>query len=52
MNAPRSLQWRISLWLGLWVALLWIAAAVVTTQVLRHEIDRVFDSTLEETAQR
>jgi two-component system OmpR family sensor kinase len=52
VTAPRSLQWRISLWLGLGVALLWIAAAVVTAQQLRHEMDRVFDSVLEETAQR
>jgi two-component system, OmpR family, sensor kinase len=52
VNVPRSLQWRISLWLGLGVALLWIAAAVVTAQSLRHEMDRVFDSALEETAQR
>lgn len=52
MMAPRSLQWRISLWLGLGVALLWIVAAVVTAQRLRHEMNRVFDSALEETAQR
>jgi len=52
MMPPRSLQWRISLWLGLGVALLWIVAAVVTAQRLRHEMNRVFDSALEETAQR
>ncbi|MGD9880863.1 MAG: ATP-binding protein [Reyranella sp.] len=52
MTAPRSLQWRISLWLGFGVALLWIVAAVVTAQRLHHEVNRVFDSALEETAQR
>lgn len=52
MTAPRSLQWRISLWLGFSVALLWIVAAVVTAQKVRHEMNRVFDSALEETAQR
>lgn len=52
MIAPRSLQWRISLWVGLGVALLWIVAAFVTAQKLRHEMDEVFDSALEETAQR
>lgn len=52
MNAPRSLQWRISIWLGLGVALIWVVAAVVTAQRLRHDMDRVFDSALEETAQR
>lgn len=52
MTAPRSLQWRISLWLGLGVTLLWIAAAVLTAQKMHHEMDAVFDSALEETAQR
>ena len=52
MKRPRSLQWQISLWLGLGVALLWIVAAVVTGQGLRHEMNEVFDSALEETAQR
>ncbi|WP_315736959.1 ATP-binding protein [Bradyrhizobium sp. SZCCHNR1093] len=52
MMPPRSLQWRISLWLGLGIALLWIVAAVATAQRLRHEMNRVFDSALEETAQR
>lgn len=49
---PRSLQWRISLWLGLGVTLLWIAAAILTAQRMRHEMEEVFDSALEETAQR
>lgn len=52
MKAPHSLQWRISLLLGLGVALIWVVAAVVTAQRLRHDMDRVFDSALEETAQR
>jgi two-component system OmpR family sensor kinase len=52
VTAPRSLQWRISLWLGLGVALLWIVAAVVTAQKLRHEMNKVFDSALEEMAER
>lgn len=52
MTAPRSLQWRISLWLGLGVALLWGIATVATAQKIRHEMDEVFDSALEETAQR
>lgn len=52
MMPPRSLQWRLSLWLGLGVALLWAAAAVVTAHKLRHEMNEVFDSALEETAQR
>jgi two-component system OmpR family sensor kinase len=52
VTAPRSLQWRISLWLGLGVALLWGIATVATAQKIRHEMDEVFDSALEETAQR
>lgn len=52
MIAPRSLQWRLSLWLGLGLTLLWVATAAVTIQKLRHEMDEVFDSALEETGQR
>ena len=52
MTGPRSLQWRLSLWLGLGMAVLWAAAAIVTVQQLHHEMDEVFDSALEETAQR
>ena len=52
MMPPRSLQWRLSLWLGLGVALLWAVAAAVTAHKLRHEMNEVFDSALEETAQR
>jgi len=52
MIAPRSLQWRLSLWLGLGITLLWAFAAAVTAQKLRHEMDEVFDSALEETGQR
>ena len=52
MTGPRSLQWRISLWLGFGVVLLWGIATVATAQRLRHEMNEVFDSALEETAQR
>lgn len=52
MKSPKSLQWRLSLWLGLSITLLWTMAAAVTAQKLRHQMDRVFDSALEETAQR
>jgi two-component system OmpR family sensor kinase len=52
VTAPRSLQWRISLWLGFGVALLWGIATMATAQRLRHEMNEVFDSALEETAQR
>ena len=52
MTGPRSVQWRISLWLGFGVVLLWGIATVATAQRLRHEMNEVFDSALEETAQR
>lgn len=52
MSRPRSLQWRLSLWLGLGITVLWAIAAVATAHRLRHEMNEVFDSTLEETAQR
>lgn len=52
MMPPKSLQWRLSLWLGVGIALLWAVAAVVIAHKLRHEMNEVFDSALEETAQR
>ncbi|MGN6451159.1 MAG: sensor histidine kinase, partial [Brucella intermedia] len=52
MMRPRSLQWRISLWLGLGISLLWTIAALVTASQLSREMNVVFDSALEETAQR
>jgi two-component system OmpR family sensor kinase len=52
MRAPRSLQARLALAIGLGVTLLWVAAAAVTATILRREIEEVFDATLQETAQR
>jgi two-component system OmpR family sensor kinase len=52
MRAPRSLQGRLALWLGLVLSLVWITAASVTALVARSEIEEVFDSALQETAQR
>lgn len=52
MRLPRSLQARLGLFLGLGLTLLWIATATVTAVNLRHEMDEVFDSALQETAQR
>lgn len=49
---PKSLQWRLSLCLGLGLTLLWGAAAWTAADRLRHEMNKVFDSALEETAQR
>lgn len=52
MRAPRSLQGRLGLWLGAALMLLWGAAAGVTALIARAEIEEVFDSALQETAQR
>ena len=57
MSAPRpprpwSLRRRLELWLAVLVAALWLAAATVAGLVLRREIDEVFDSALQEVAQR
>jgi two-component system OmpR family sensor kinase len=52
MRLPRSLQARLGLFLGVLLTVLWIAAASVTAVILRGEMDEVFDSALQETAQR
>ncbi len=52
MRAPRSLQGRLGLWLGVALTVLWVLAATVTALVARSEIEEVFDSALQETAQR
>ena len=49
---PGSLQARLALAIGLVVTLLCIGAATLTSGILRHEMDEVFDSALQETAQR
>jgi two-component system, OmpR family, sensor kinase len=52
VRTPRSLQGRLALWLGALLTLLWIAAASSTAVIIRHELEAVFDSALQETAQR
>lgn len=52
MRGPTSLQGRLSLWLTLGAVLLWAVAAAWTAVHLRHEMDEVFDSALEEAGQR
>ncbi len=49
---PRSLQARLGLSLGVFLTVLWIAVASVTAMNVRHKMDEVFDSALQETAQR
>ena len=52
MRAPRSLQGRLGLWLGVALTVLWVLAASVTALIARSEIEEVFDAALQETAQR
>jgi len=52
VRPPRSLQARLGLSLGVLLTVLWIAAATATAVALRREMDEVFDSALQETAQR
>lgn len=52
MTRSSSLQKRLSLGLTLGVTLLWLAGTVATWLVVQHELNEVFDSALEETAQR
>lgn len=52
MRKPLSLQARLAISLGLLLSVLWIAAASLTGLMLRSEIDEVFDSALQETAER
>ncbi|MDO8882697.1 MAG: ATP-binding protein [Pseudotabrizicola sp.] len=52
MRAPRSLQGRLALWLGLLLTLLWIGAASVTAIIVRQSLEETFDSSLQETVQR
>lgn len=49
---PTSLQARLGLSLGVLLTVLWVVAASVTAVKLRNEMDEVFDSALQETAQR
>lgn len=52
MRWPRSLQARLALTLGILLSVLWMVAASATAVILRHEMNEVFDSVLQETAQR
>jgi two-component system OmpR family sensor kinase len=52
VKVPTSLQNRLALVLGAGLTLLWLATAWATMTLLKAEMAEVFDSALEETAQR
>jgi two-component system OmpR family sensor kinase len=51
-RAPPSLRRRLGIGLAIGVTVLWLAASVVAALLLKREIDEVFDSALQEVAQR
>jgi two-component system OmpR family sensor kinase len=52
MSSKSSLQKTLGTWLTLGVTLLWLLGVIASGLVARHEMNEVFDSALEETAQR
>lgn len=48
----RSLQWRLTIGLTAVVSVLWLAAVIAAGTIVRRETDKVFDSALQEVAQR
>ncbi|MDO8287448.1 MAG: histidine kinase dimerization/phospho-acceptor domain-containing protein [Rhodoferax sp.] len=52
MSRPRSLRRDLSLGLALGVAVLWLSALLLAGGVLRHELNEVSDSALQEAAER
>lgn len=52
MTRRWGLQARLALGLGLALTLVWLGTAALTALSLRHEMEEVFDASLEETAQR
>ena len=52
MTTKTSLQKTLGTWLTTGVTLLWLLGVIASGVVARHEMNEVFDSALEETAQR
>ncbi|MDO9439790.1 MAG: HAMP domain-containing sensor histidine kinase [Beijerinckiaceae bacterium] len=52
LGSNTSLQRRLCIWLGAGVVACWLAGAAVAGYILQQEIDEVFDSALQEVAQR
>jgi len=52
MNIFNSLQARLVITMGIGVTAVWIAATIVSGNILHREMDKVLDSALQETAQR
>lgn len=52
MKHPNSLKRQLGIGLAVGIVITWLAATLIATAVMRHELDEAFDSSLQETAQR
>ena len=52
MKVPRSLRVRLALGLAAGLTAVWLLTAVSASRIVRHELDAVFDSAIQQTAQR
>lgn len=52
MTYAPSLQRRLGIGLAVGVTIMWLVGTVAAGGIIRHELDEVFDSALQETAQR
>lgn len=52
LPSRQSLQWRLAVGLTALVSVLWLAAVLAAGTIVRRETDKVFDSGLQEVAQR
>ena len=51
MKHPHSLKRQLGIGLAVGLVITWLAATLIATAVMRHELDEAFDSSLQETAQ-
>lgn len=52
VEQPASLRRRLAVSLSLFVCVFWLLATVVASTIVKHEIDEVFDSAMQEVVQR
>lgn len=52
MRRPSSIALRLAVWLSIGTGVLWLGAATISTNVLRHELAEAFDDTLRQSAYR
>ena len=52
MKRRSSIALRLAVWLSIGTGVLWLGAATISTNVLRHELAEAFDDTLQQSAYR